>query len=103
MDRFFGNFHAVQTLSDYYGLDSQCQKLKEEMAELDEALAVHARLPSAASRQAIVSEMADVLYLIRQVAYKMAIEPEEIEGTIDYKFRRQLMRIEKKERNEPTN
>lgn len=40
--------------------------------------------------------MADVLYLIRQVAYKMDIEPEEIEGTIDYKFRRQLMRIEKK-------
>lgn len=89
------NEHVTKTIADHYGLRHQCRKLREELAELSEALEIHEEKPTASSKEAVLSEIADVVFLIRQIVYKGAIDPEAIEEMIAYKARRQLKRIAK--------
>lgn len=94
------NEHTAKTIADHYGLRHQCRKLREELAELSEALEIHEEKPTASSKEAVLSEIADVVFLIRQIVYKGAIDPEAIEEMIAYKARRQLKRIAKEKQEQ---
>lgn len=93
----------TKTIADHYGLRHQCRKLREELAELSEALEIHEEKPTASSKEAVLSEIADVVFLIRQIVYKGAIDPEAIEEMIAYKARRQLKRIAKEKQESESN
>lgn len=90
----------TKAIADHYGLRHQCRKLREELAELSEALEIHEEKPTASSKEAVLSEIADVVFLIRQIVYKGAIDPEAIEEMIAYKARRQLKRIAKEKQEQ---
>lgn len=83
----------VKNLADYYGLDHQLVKLQEECQELTEAVASHLREQSVESKWALVCEMADVLYVIKQCAYKLSVTEKDLSTVIEFKYRRQLFRI----------
>lgn len=88
----------VKNLADHYGLDHQLLKLKEECLELDDAVTDHLQKQTVDSKWALVCEMADVLYVIKQCAYKLDVTEKDLSTVIEFKYRRQLFRIA----NEPT-
>lgn len=73
----------IKRIANYYGLDSQKDKLIEELAELIRALAKD-------DEDNIEEEMADVILMINQVKYLMGIS---IKDVFEYKIKRQLDRI----------
>lgn len=83
----------VKNLADHYGLDHQLVKLQEECQELTEAVANHFREQSVESKWALVCEMADVLYVLKQCAYKLSVTEKDLSTVIEFKYRRQLFRI----------
>ena len=96
----FEEDHRTKTLADMYGLDHQLDKLCEECEELDSAIVQQKIDPCAKNKWAVVCEMADVIFLIRQVLYKFAIRPEAIDAVITYKYERQLARVRDRQNEE---
>ncbi len=88
----------VKNLADHYGLDHQLGKLKEECKELEDAVTEHLVEQKVGTKWALICEMADVLYVIKQCAYKLSISEKDISTIIEYKYRRQLFRIAEEER-----
>ncbi len=89
----------VKNLADHYGLDHQLGKLKEECLELNDAVTAHLQKQSVESKWALVCEMADVLYVLKQCAYKLSVSDKELSTVIEFKYRRQLFRIANSEEN----
>lgn len=83
----------VKFLADYYGLDHQLEKLREEMQEVGNAIDKHHMLNHPDSKWELVCEMADVIFVLRQCLYKLAVSPEDVETIIGFKYARQKMRI----------
>ena len=83
----------VKILADKYGLDHQLAKTIEECEELEEAIIQHRLETTTDSKWAVVCEAADVIFVIRQILYKLNVRPETIDAIISYKYERQKARI----------
>lgn len=83
----------VKILADKYGLDHQLGKAIEECEELEGAIIQHRLETTTDSKWAVVCEAADVIFVIRQILYKLDVLPETIDAIISYKYERQKARI----------
>lgn len=83
----------VKILADRYGLDHQLGKAIEECEELESAIIRHRLETTTDSKWAVVCEAADVVFVIRQILYKLDVRPETIDAIIGYKYERQKVRI----------
>lgn len=88
----------ARTLIDYYGLDHQLKKLYEESLELAGAVHDHLEEQKVDSRWNLICEMADVLFVMEQIAYKMGITRSCFDSVIAFKYQRQLNRIKEEEK-----
>lgn len=83
----------ARLLADHYGLDHQLGKLHEESLELAEAIDTHLREQKVESKWYLICEMADVLFVLEQIAYKLGVSRSAFDAIIAYKYQRQLNRI----------
>ena len=93
MQSKFEDDYRVKALADYYGLDHQLEKLREEMQEVGNAIDKHHMLNQPDSKWELVCEMADVIFVLRQCLYKLAVTPQDVETIIAFKYARQKVRI----------
>lgn len=93
MQSKFEDDYRVKALADHYGLDHQLGKLLEEMQEVSTAIDKHHMLNQPDSKWELVCEMADVIFVLRQCLYKLAVTPEDVETIIAFKYARQRVRI----------
>lgn len=93
MQSKFEDDYRVKALADYYGLDHQLEKLREEMQEVGNAMDKHHMLNQPDSKWELVCEMADVIFVLRQCLYKLGMSPEDIDAIIEFKYARQKVRI----------
>lgn len=93
MQSKFEDDYRVKALADYYGLDHQLEKLCEEMQEVSAAIDKHHMLNQPDSKWELVCEMADVIFVLRQCLYKLAVTPQDVETIIAFKYARQKVRI----------
>lgn len=93
MQSKFEDDYRVKALADYYGLDHQLEKLREEMQEVSAAIDKHHMLNQPDSKWELVCEMADVIFVLRQCLYKLAVTPQDVETIIAFKYARQKVRI----------
>lgn len=93
MQSKFEDDYRVKALADYYGLDHQLEKLREEMQEVGNAIDKHHILNHPDSKWELVCEMADVIFVMRQCLYKLGMTPDDIDAIISFKYARQKMRI----------
>ena len=93
MQKRFEDDCRVKALADHYGLDHQLGKLLEEMQEVSTAIDKHHVLNQPDSKWELVCEMVDVIFVLRQCLYKLAVTPEDVENIIAFKYARQKMRI----------
>ena len=93
----------VKLLADKYGLDHQLGKAIEECEELEGAIIRHRLETTTDSKWAVVCEAADVIFVIRQILYKLDVRPKTIDAIIGYKYERQLARIHDKEDGDENN
>lgn len=93
MQSKFEDDYRVKVLADHYGLDHQLGKLLEEMQEVSTAIDKHHMLNQPDSKWELVCEMADVIFVLRQCLYKLAVTPEDVEAIIAFKYARQRVRI----------
>lgn len=93
MQKRFEDDYRVKALADHYGLDHQLGKLLEEMQEVSTAIDKHHVLNQPDSKWELVCEMADVIFVLWQCLYKLAVTPEDVENIIAFKYARQKMRI----------
>lgn len=89
----FDDDPRVKILADKYGLDHQLGKVIEECEELESAIIRHRLETTTDSKWAVVCEAADVIFVIRQILYKLDVRPETIDAIIGYKYERQKVRI----------
>lgn len=89
----FDDDPRVKILADKYGLDHQLGKVIEECEELENAIIRHRLETTTDSKWAVVCEAADVIFVIRQILYKLDVRPETIDAIIGYKYERQKVRI----------
>ena len=93
---------ALKSIINHYGLDAQMDMMIEECSELIKALLKYRRTKNGANsifklgefRGDIVSEMADVEIMLRQMKVIFDVSDEERDAEIDRKIQRQLQRIE---------
>ena len=94
----------IEHIARHYGVDHQCKKCVEEMAELTQALCKYTDIESCAEakacRESIIGELADVRVMVQQIEYLLCCG-NEVEATIDYKLDRQIERI-KREKEKST-
>ncbi len=83
----------ARVLADHYGLDHQLRKLHEECLELAGAVSDHLREQKQESKWDLICEMADVLFVMEQIAYKLVVSRPVFDSIIGYKYQRQLNRI----------
>lgn len=85
MEKTLQNENEIKTIADYYGLESQKVKCKEELNELIEAI-------ESGSRGHTAEEIADVEIMLEQIKYL-----QDFEATVNrvkaFKIQRQLGRI----------
>lgn len=93
MQSKFEDDYRVKALADHYGLDHQLGKQVEEMQEVSTAIDKHHMLNQPDSKWELVCEMADVIFVLRQCLYKLAVTPEDVETIIAFKYARQMVRI----------
>ena len=93
MQSKFEDDYRVKALADHYGLDHQLGKLLEEMQEVSTAIDKHHMLNQPDSKWELVCEMADVIFVLRQCLYKLAVTPQDVETIIAFKYARQRVRI----------
>lgn len=93
MQKRFEDDYRVKVLADHYGLDKQLDKLIEEMDEVNGAIGTHRVINHPESKWALVCEMADVIFVMRQCLYKLGMTPDDIDAIIAFKYARQRMRI----------
>ena len=93
MQSKFEDDYRVKALADHYGLDHHLGKLLEEMQEVSTAIDKHHMLNQPDSKWELVCEMADVIFVLRQCLYKLAVTPEDVEAIIAFKYARQRVRI----------
>ena len=93
MQSKFEDDYRVKALADHYGLDHQLGKLLEEMQEVSTAIDKHHMLNQPDSKWELVCEMADVIFVLRQCLYKLAVTPQDVETIIAFKYARQKVRI----------
>lgn len=93
MQSKFEDDYRVKALADHYGLDHQLGKLLEEMQEVSTAIDKHHMLNQPDSKWELVCEMADVIFVLRQCLYKLAVTTEDVETIIAFKYVRQQSRI----------
>lgn len=93
MQSKFEDDYRVKALADYYGLDHQLEKLREEMQEVGNAMDKHHMLNHPDSKWELVCEMADVIFVLRQCLYKLGMSHEDIDAIIEFKYARQKVRI----------
>ena len=93
MQSKFEDDYRVKALADHYGLDHQLGKLLEEMQEVSTAIDKHHLLNQPDSKWELVCEMADVIFVLRQCLYKLAVTPEDVEAIIAFKYARHRVRI----------
>lgn len=93
MQSKFEDDYRVKALADHYGLDHQLGKLLEEMQEVSTAIDKHHMLNQPDSKWELVCEMADVIFVLRQCLYKLAVTPEDVEAIIAFKYAHQRVRI----------
>ena len=101
------NGDKIKKIAMYYGFNSQCRQLMEEMAELTVALNKYHRLcdgmdntPSCyldviSSVDSIKEEIADVTIMIEQIKFLLDISDDDVEKISDRKLDRQIKRMEK--------
>ena len=77
----------LKYIADYYGLEGQTKKCKEELNELIEALGGNCDIH-------LAEEIADVEIMISQIKYLRNIPDEQVDVIMQYKIQRQLRRIE---------
>lgn len=94
----FDDDPRVKILADRYGLDHQLGKAIEECEELEGAIIQHRLETTTDSKWAVVCEAADVIFVIRQILYKLNVRPEAIDAIISYKYQRQLARVSDEEK-----
>ena len=70
------------------------EKLQEEVAELREAIGVHAGTNSEADHAHVREEIGDLLFVITNIARRMNVEPEAALKLSNRKFRRRFAHIE---------
>lgn len=92
----------ARTLIDHYHLDHQLDKLREESLELAQAVTKHLEVQKVDSKWDLICEMADVLFVMEQIAYKMGITRSCFDAIIAFKYQRQLNRIKEEERCKET-
>ena len=98
MQSKFEDDYRVKALADHYGLDHQLGKLLEEMQEVSTAIDKHHMLNQPDSKWELVCEMADVIFVLRQCLYKLAVTPQDVETIIAFKYARQRVRIVESEK-----
>jgi NTP pyrophosphatase (non-canonical NTP hydrolase) len=87
----------LEIIAKHYGYSEQCQQTNEEMAELTVALSKYRRygkLQHDTRLANIVTEIADVTIMLKQLAYLLECD-KEVEKEIEYKINRALRRISK--------
>ena len=82
----------LMMIADFYGFDSQMQKLSEELEELNDEVVNLKDEISNSEAVHLASEIADVKILIAQLEYLFEIE-DLVEIAIDYKVNRQVKSI----------
>lgn len=96
MWNFFNAINNTKNIADYYGLENQICKAKEELQELYTALLDYQEDDSRKNLKAIITEIADVEIMTAQLKYLL-----EINGEVDdeklFKINRQLKRMESEE------
>lgn len=90
---------TLHRIADLYGLNEQSRQTQEELAEcivainkLRRAKKFGTRKKEKKWRRRLISEIADVVIMLRQMVYLLGCQ-EELEAEIDHKIERQVERM----------
>ena len=82
----------LTSIATYHGTDSQLRQLMEECAELSVECSHTIRREGKGISPGLIEEMADVLFVIKQVMFLLGISGEELEVVMDQKAEREAAR-----------
>lgn len=83
--------NRIKQIADFYGLEHQCVKCLEEMAELSVELAKYLQGDNMVSPVKLREELADVTIMVEQLRYLTGSSF--VEQEIERKLERQMQRI----------
>lgn len=85
---------AVKVIAKHYGLCHQLFKASEELGEVQSEIARF--LQNEDNTEHLAEEIADVLIMLLEITHLLGAE-KTVDGYIDFKLRRQLLRMEEEE------